>query len=147
MMPTIKKKNRGFTFLEILITVLLIGMVVAWIIPNFWSQIVHPTSGILPSLLPAENLRAAAELQAVMENMNGRYLAISPKTPTVLETFQGDINSNTYNFGTYTVLENAFIRFISGTEAADTAGAHTILKVTITNSNGGTLTQLFTDQD
>ncbi len=147
MMPTIKKKNRGFTFLEILITVLLIGMVVAWMIPNFWSQIVHPTSGILPSLLPAENLRAAAELQAIMENMNARYLAISPKTSTALETFQGDINSNTYNFGTYTVLENAFIRFSSGTEAADTSGAHTILKVTITNSNGGTLTQLFTDQD
>lgn len=147
MRPMIQKKTGGFTFLEILITVLLVGMVVAWMIPNFWSQIVHPTSGIVPSLLPAENLRAAAELQAVMENMNARYLAISPKTSTALETFQGDINSNTYNFGTYTVLENVFIRFSGGTEAADNTGAHTVLKVTITNSNGGTLTQLFTDQE
>ena len=51
-------------------------------------------------------------------------------------------NINNKNYGTYDVVYNNFIQFVSGTEAPAPGGSR-ILKVTIKNNQGGTLTALF----
>ncbi len=50
-------------------------------------------------------------------------------------------NINNKNYGTYDVVYNNFIQFVSGTEAPSVS--QQILKVTIKNDQGGTLTALF----
>ncbi len=49
-------------------------------------------------------------------------------------------NINNKNYGTYDIMYNNFIQFVSDTE---TMGGNKILKVTIRNDQGGTLTALF----
>jgi hypothetical protein len=51
-------------------------------------------------------------------------------------------NINNKNYGTYDVVHNAFIQFPAGSDA-ETAGGSNILKVTIRNDQGETLTALF----
>ena len=63
---------------------------------------------------------------------NGPLLTLS-----ILQT-----NINNKNYGTYDVVYNSFIQFVSGTEAPAPGGSK-ILKVTIKNNQGGTLTALF----
>jgi hypothetical protein len=76
---------------------------------------------------------------------------LASKTPAALQTIQtqiGSVNSvqTDPNFGSYRIEENQFIRFVSGAEVSDATGGNSILKVTISNTNGGNLTQLFTAQ-
>ena len=135
---------QGFTFLELLVTILVVGLIAAMIAPFFGS-------GVLTSHIPIQNLQAATNLKGVMENINGQYLALTNKTPAALQALQtqiGSVNSvqTDPNFGSYRIEENQFIRFVSGAEVNDATGGNSILKVTISNTNGGTLTQLFTAQ-
>jgi prepilin-type N-terminal cleavage/methylation domain-containing protein len=55
-----------------------------------------------------------------------------------LSILQNNINNK--NYGTYDIVNNNFIQFLSD---AETPGGNKILKVTITNNQGGTLTALF----
>ena len=143
-----RKKNRvaprGFSFLELLVTILIVGLVAAMIAPFFGS-------GVLTSHIPIQNLQAATNLKGILENLNGQYLGLANKTPAALQTLKtqiGSVNSvqTDPNFGSYRIEENQFIRFVSGAEVNDTTGVNSMLKVTISNTNGGTLTQLFTAQ-
>jgi prepilin-type N-terminal cleavage/methylation domain-containing protein len=134
----------GFSFLELLVTILVVGLIAAMIAPFFGS-------GVMTSHIPIQNLQAAANLKGIMENLNGQYLALANKTPAALQTLQGQIGSvnsvqTDPNFGSYRIEESQFIRFVSGAEVADTTGGNSILKVTVSTANGGTLTQLFTAQ-
>jgi prepilin-type N-terminal cleavage/methylation domain-containing protein len=144
MSERIKNPPRGFSFLELLVTILIVGLIAAMIAPFFGS-------GVLTSHLPIQNLQAATNLKGIMENINGQYLALTSKTPAALQTLQNQINATqpnlfTATFGAYQIDENQFIRFVSNAEVTDTSGSNSILKVTISKPNGGTLTQLFTAQ-
>jgi type II secretory pathway pseudopilin PulG len=55
-----------------------------------------------------------------------------------LSILQNNINNK--NYGTYDIVYNNFIQFVSD---AETPGGNKILKVTITNNQGGNLTALF----
>jgi prepilin-type N-terminal cleavage/methylation domain-containing protein len=57
-----------------------------------------------------------------------------------LNTLQTNINNKIY--GTYDIVYNNFVQFPVGSDA-ETAGGSNILKVTIKNDQGGTLTALF----
>jgi prepilin-type N-terminal cleavage/methylation domain-containing protein len=62
---------------------------------------------------------------------------------TTLKTNIGSENSHQNNaYGTYDVVHNTFVQFPLTTDA-ETAGGNNILKVTIKNDQGGTLTALF----
>ncbi len=61
---------------------------------------------------------------------NGALLTLS-----ILQT-----NINNKNYGTYDIVYNNFIQFVSD---AETPGGNKILKVAITNTQGGNLTALF----
>ena len=43
----------------------------------------------------------------------------------------------------YTVVKNRFVRLVNDVEQDDTGGSNNILKVTLQNENGETLTSLF----
>jgi hypothetical protein len=91
-----------------------------------------------------------------MEKLNGQYIAMLPINN--LQPLQNQIGSEGSaqtdpNLGSYRIEKNRFICFAGGAEFNENDPQcqgppnNSILKVTISNTNGGTLTQLFTEQD
>ena len=127
------KTQQGFTLLEALAAIVMAGVLSVMIIPFF-------QSGITESHRPAEWLQEAVTLKRVMENLNARYQALSPKNHGALINLSAAIGapgaSQDNPFGVYTVLENDFIRFNGA--GSEMSGGTRILKVSIrSNTNPG----------
>ena len=130
-----KIDNNGFTLIELII-VLVIASVVATMMYQFVS-----TSTIKKSD-PIFSLNKSLKLHEVMENITSDYLNALNNNTLNLVSLQGKIGGiqvHTNNYGTYGVVENKFIKFVSNAEAAAPAGdpeSGKLLKVTIQDSNG-----------
>ena len=102
--------------------------------PDWWSSgpaFTEPTgvkwtdSGSLKTLLPLPTLQTRIGAEGSVQSAN-EY---------------GKNSDGTYT--TYTVVKNRFVRFVNDVEQDDTSGSNNILKVTLQNENGETLTSLF----
>ena len=79
------------------------------------------------------------------------YSSTNPKNLKQRIGDEGSVQSTTNDYcknsdgthTTYTVVKNRFVRFVNDVEQDDTSGSNYILKVTLQNENGETLTSLF----
>ena len=79
------------------------------------------------------------------------YSSTNPKNLKQRIGDEGSVQSTTNDYcknsdgthKTYTVVKNRFVRFVNDVEQDDTSGSNYILKVTLQNENGETLTSLF----
>jgi prepilin-type N-terminal cleavage/methylation domain-containing protein len=138
-------RSSGFTLIELVATIAIAGVVMVMILPYF-------QSGITDSHRPARWLQDAVTVQRAMESINGAYGKILNKDNAALQALSNSIGpagSSFPNspFGTYAVLENAFITFHNGT-GNEQAGGTVMLKISICSpaTPGHQLTQLFTVQ-
>lgn len=126
--------RRGFTLLEVVVTLVLLGIMAAMVVPFF-------RSGVMTSATPINRLEAAMNTQQVMSAIVQDYLA-STRKDTDLQTLAQRVN---YSFATY----RGGCSTCSGTAQLNTTvGSLTnTLRVTVTNSaTGETLVHLFTVQ-
>lgn len=125
------KTNRGFTLIELIVTLTLIAVVAAMVLPYLYTTLSQSST-------PLWRLRDTLSLKQVMENITQDYHA------STLDALQISIGpedtSQNNNYGSYWVVRNRFIQFSSNTEAS---GGSNLLKITITNSDGEQLTTLF----
>ena len=102
--------------------------------PDWWGSgpdFTEPTgvkwtdSGSLKTLLPLPTLRTRIGVEGSSQPAND----------------YGKNSDGTYT--KYTVVKNRFVRLVNDVEQDDTGGSNNILKVTLQNENGETLTSLF----
>ena len=144
MSPSFKAKESGFTLLELIVTMVIIGILATMIFQYFGTPLTR-------SAEPVHRLKKAFKLQQVLENITEDYEA-SDKSETYLNLTlkikigaEGSDQSNAY--GEYHVVDHHFIKFVSGAEALLAGGEpKNVLKVTIQNNLQETLTALFCTQ-
>ncbi|PKN20637.1 MAG: hypothetical protein CVU71_02300 [Deltaproteobacteria bacterium HGW-Deltaproteobacteria-6] len=142
-----KEKSTGFTLIEVIITLVVAAIVGTMMFTTLGSSLTKSSD-------PFFRMQTSLGLQRVMENFvtaNEKYYAgdlpglraaIAGVSPVPVNGNEGATLTN--SFGTYTIVENRFIKFVSNME--ETAGAsdpQNLLKVTIKNSNNETLTYIF----
>ena len=129
------KKKNGFTLLEIIITLALISIAAAMVLP-------YLSTALTQSGASMWRLRDSLALRQVMENITQDYQAITLSTLRTNIGSEGTSQAN--NYGTYQVIRNRYIQFSGNTEQA---GGSTLLKVTIAGNGGEQLTTLFYKRD
>ena len=121
--------TRGFTLIEIIVTVLIVAVFGAMMMAFLSDSMVKSSQSVT-------RLERIPDLNKVMVNIISDY----KKTLPPLSTLKTNIDNHYYP-GTYTVIENNYIQFDGS--YTETPGGTTILKVTIKNNQGETLTALF----
>ena len=147
MMTRMKLKSNGFTLVEIIITLVVAAIVGTMMFTTLGTSLTKSSD-------PIHRMKKTFELHQVMENFitaNEKYYAgdlpglraaIADVSPVPANGNEGATLTN--SFGTYTIVENRFIKFVSNTEAtASATDPQNLLKVTIKNSNNETLTYIF----
>ncbi len=132
--------NRGFTLIEIIISLVVLALLSAMMVSYFGSSITESSQPIL-------RMQNTMILQGVMENI--RADLIKNDNLANLKAVVGSGNQNNI-YGVYTVVFNDYIKFNTASyiAEADTAGSTgndgiDILKISIKDSSGFTLTSLF----
>jgi prepilin-type N-terminal cleavage/methylation domain-containing protein len=126
-----KRKNKGFTLLEIIAGVVLLALLALMLVPLLGKPVTSAAQ-------PATSLDEAFDLMNVMENIKAAYTNDLQALSTAVLP-EGAVASN--QFGAYTVVHNRFVTFSGGTEQS---GGTNILKVTVKGETGEVLTRLFT---
>lgn len=130
----------GFTLIEIIITLVIAGILGAVLYSYFGKTFTSSSN-------PVVRLSKAFGLQQVIENITADYLKNYTTNLVTLKTNIGAEATNQNNsYGQYYVVNNRYIKFVSQTEAVDDTGINNLLKVTIKNDLGETLTVLFVKQ-
>lgn len=140
----LKIDNKGFTLIELIVV-----LVIASIVGTMMYQFIR-TSTIKESD-PIFSLNKSLKLHEIMENITSDYLEYYTLDLVSLQEKIGGIQVHTNDYGTYGVIENKFIKFVSNTEAAAPPGdpeTGKLLKVTLQDSGGSgeNLTVLFSKQ-
>lgn len=137
MKKIMKWKTAGFTLVEVIITVVVIGIVGAMIVSVMGKSMTHSSE-------PISRLQKTFALQQVVENFVTAYEKYYAGDLDGLKASITAGETNPATYGSYTIVENQFIKFVSNVEqqAGDT-DTHDLLKVTIKNSNNETLTYIF----
>lgn len=132
----------GFSLIEIIVTLILVGIMAAMIIPFF-------ASGVTSSHTPIQIVSNTMDLNTVMANIVEDY---ERNYLHDLDGLKTHITGND-GYGTYSVQEKIFVKFSTSGSLEDIDAAPgdedygTYLKVTITNGEGDTLTHLFTHKN
>jgi prepilin-type N-terminal cleavage/methylation domain-containing protein len=92
----VKKVRRGFTLVEIMIVVLIIGILLAIAIPNFVRA--RNTSRGKACQANLKQIDSATE-QYLMDNRTTTYPALSALTPTYMKTAPSCPSGGTYTMG------------------------------------------------
>lgn len=130
----------GFTLIEIIITLVIAGILGAVLYSYFGKTFTSSSN-------PVIRLKKAFNHQKIMENITADYMKNYTTNIVTLKTKIGAEATNKNNsYGQYYVVNNRYIKFVSQTEAVDDTGINNLLKVTIKNDLGETLTVLFVKQ-
>ena len=130
-----RRHPAAFTLIEVVVAILFTAIAMAAILP-FLDDVFYRSSE------PRTQMHDALALQAAMDGLIAEYVTL--RTNETLVMFQGRVGSVVANFSpSVTVVTNSFTRFniVNGLEVAPTNT--TLLKVTLQNSLGETLTRLF----
>jgi prepilin-type N-terminal cleavage/methylation domain-containing protein len=140
--------QRGFTLLEIIVTI-----AIAAIMAVFFAQFVY--TGVTHSTDPVLRLQNISRASEVMEKMTAQYKSLAATQSNYLAVFKDfvaygsesphpEIRAGYPYFGSYQLIYNDYIKFVSGAEATETIEANQrVLKVTI-RCGDQTVTSLFT---
>lgn len=134
-------QQQGFTLIEIII-VLVVFSIFATYLTTYLS------TAFSQSTVPVNNLKNALALHQTMELMIADYknkwnTAYTNGTTVDLAALKTSIGtgSQSNSYGTYTVLENKYIQFASGTE--QNSASTNLLKVKIAGTTSGSLSIIF----
>jgi prepilin-type N-terminal cleavage/methylation domain-containing protein len=130
---------RGFTLIELITAFVIIG-----IIASVYFQIMGVS--LFGNVQQVNRLNNSMALYQVMEAMVADYNNLMVTSATPLATFSSRVQSNTGNFGTYTLVQNSYVTYDAGGNESAGSGTGTgaqTLKVKISNGDI-TLTTLFT---
>jgi prepilin-type N-terminal cleavage/methylation domain-containing protein len=97
MSKFVKKARRGFTLVEIMIVVLIIGILLAIAIPNFVRA--RNTSRAKACQANLKQIDSATE-QYLMDNRTTTYPALTALSPNYLKTSPACPSGGTYSMGT-----------------------------------------------
>ena len=121
-------KKPGFTLIEVIVSIVITAILATLLVTMMGSALTRSADPVLV-------LRNAYDLQKVIENMTAGTNGLSVRKTSI--GAEGGSYSNSY--GAYQVVNNRYIQF-SGN--AEVSGGTNILKVTIKNAGGDTLTRL-----
>jgi len=130
MMNTPHTRMRGFTLMELLITVTIIGLLSAIALPQYQQHVARSRRVAAGSTL----LDAAQFMQKLMDSNNGTYQVAGavPALPTALQTAPQNTTGNdvVYNIAVATPTPNTFVLTASpragGPMASDACGNLTL---------------------
>jgi prepilin-type N-terminal cleavage/methylation domain-containing protein len=134
------RSERAFTLLEVIITLIVVGIVAAMMAPFLQTFVTR-------SVDPVISAQQHAYLNQVMENISSDFKKLSATQTNFLTQLQTNVGSEGADmsnaYGTYRVITNHTVAFPSGSSVTETTDANgNILKVKI-SYQGYTLTALF----
>jgi len=135
------RKNGGFTLIEVIL-IIVVASIMAVMMFTYSN-----TSFTKGSWSLTQTKKTYAQ-QKVMENIFTDYNLSYKSNIVGLQTKIGNTASQQdppAGYGQYTVVDNYFINFSNGIEIAANSTDKNILKVTIQNDHGETLSMLFTN--
>ena len=116
------RDTRGFSLLEIIVT-LTVASVLGAILVQFMG------TNLTGSVQPLIRVQDAFRLSQVMETMVADYNQLMTTAAAPLDTFKDRVETNSPGYGTYTLLESAYVTFDAG--GNEVSGGDKMLKVTI----------------
>ncbi len=129
------RRQEGFTLIEVILALVLIaiaGAMLATLVSRSTTQVNRPR----------ETLGAAFSLQAVMENIVARHIVLGNLGALSAEIgSEGSTPDN--DFGVYEVLHNRYIAFDGGNQEVLATVTNNLLKISIRDNLGETITRLF----
>jgi prepilin-type N-terminal cleavage/methylation domain-containing protein len=146
--PPSGRGQDGFTLIEIIVTI-----VIAAIMGVFFAQFVY--TGVIHSADPVKRVQNYSRASEIMENMTAQYKNLAATQTNFLAVFKDYVDYGSESphplvragypyFGSYQIIHNKYIKFVSGVEADETNVANqNVLKVTI-RCGDQTVTSLFT---
>ena len=135
MIRILENKHSGFTLIEIIMTLVIVAVVGAGLAPYLGTALTQSSA-------PIRMLNQSLGLQQVMENMTADYEANYKTDLNTLKSNIGGEGPQNNSYGQYTVVQSDFIVFAPPPPTAE----NNLLKVTISNGSGNTLTTLFSLQ-
>ena len=124
-------RRNGFTLIEVLLTLILVGLLAGMVVPYFLSGVTHTAD-------PIVNMPSPLSVQGIMANVVQGYYS-SPVYQHDLTQMSASITSGNYGLtANHTIAKDLTFKF-------DPADVSTALKVTITdNASHQTVTYIFT---
>ncbi len=133
-MKTMKVPSKAFTLIEVIITLVVVSVLGVFVYQYLGSSLFRSSE-------PMERLKQSLSLQQIAENMTADY---KKHYVTKLPDFKAKIeNPTTSGYGSYTVVESKYVKFLGNQETNADPGVNNMLKVKIENSQNETVTLLF----
>ena len=131
-------RRAGFTLVEVILTVIIVAVLATMLYSYFGSAITG-------SSVPVKRLQTAMAAQAAMENVTSDYMANSSDLAGLKGRIGTEGSAINAVYGQGTVIDNHFITWSAGADVKVTSGVSNCLKVTVKDTIGEVLTQIYSN--